>query len=126
MAVLLDGEALEPPLIDRAGAARAPVGVPTTHMRGGQPLHVSRHQAVACRPEHGLGNGPRPVVEEFDRIKTNYVNLPTSAGRQLRIRCVTKPDESQRIQLGGLGLTLPARLGELKWEDSNGDGSQNC
>jgi len=65
----------------------------------------------------GLGNGPRPVIEEFDRIKTNDVILPTSRGREIRIRCVTTPDESQRILLSRLGLTLPARLGEPKWED---------
>jgi hypothetical protein len=73
----------------------------------------------------GLGNGPRPVIEEFDRIKTNDVILPTSAGREIRIRCVTMPDESQRILLGRLGLTLPARLGEPKWEDRINDCSQN-
>ncbi|MFH1419327.1 MAG: IS1634 family transposase [Planctomycetota bacterium] len=73
----------------------------------------------------GLGNGPRPVIEEFERIKTNDVLLPTSAGRYIRIRCVTKPDESQRILLGRLGLTLPTRLGEPKWENSYGDCSQN-
>ena len=73
----------------------------------------------------GLGNGPRPVIEEFERIKTNDVILPTSAGREIRIRCVTKPDESQRILLSRLGLTLPARLGEPKWENPNGDCSQN-
>ena len=72
-----------------------------------------------------MGNGPRPVLEEFDRIKTNDVILPTSAGRDIRIRCVSKPDESQRILLGRLGLTLPTRLGEPKWEDSTGDCSQN-
>lgn len=73
----------------------------------------------------GLGNGPRPVIEEFERIKTNDVILPTSAGREIRIRCVTMPDESQRILLGRLGLTLPARLGEPKWEDRISDCSQN-
>ena len=73
----------------------------------------------------GLGNGPRPVIEEFDRIKTNDVILPTSAGREIRIRCVTTPDESQRILLSRLGLTLPARLGEPKWEDPILDCSQN-
>ena len=73
----------------------------------------------------GLGNGPRTVLEELDRIKTNDVILPTSTGREIRIRCVTKPDESQRIQLGRLGLTLPARLGEPKWEDPNSNCSQN-
>ena len=52
----------------------------------------------------GMGNGPRPVIEEFDRIKTNDVILPTSTGREIRIRCVTTPDESRRILLGRLGL----------------------
>ena len=73
----------------------------------------------------GLGNGPRPVIEEFDRIKTNDVILPTSAGREIRIRCVATPDESQRILLSRLGLTLPARLGEPKWEDPIRECSQN-
>ena len=73
----------------------------------------------------GLGNGPRPVIEEFERIKTNDVILPTSAGREIRIRCVTMPDESQRILLGRLGLPLPARLGEPKWADRISDCSQN-
>jgi len=73
----------------------------------------------------GLGNGPRPVIEEFERIKTNDVMLPTSTGREIRIRCVTMPDESQRILLGRLGLTLPARLGEPKWENRISDCSQN-
>ncbi len=75
----------------------------------------------------GLGHGPRPVIGEFERIKTNDVilPLPTSAGREIRIRCVTMPDESQRILLGRLGLPLPARLGEPKWEDRISDCSQN-
>lgn len=63
----------------------------------------------------GLGNGPRPVIEDLARIKTQDVILPTSAGKELRIRCVTRPDESQRILLGRLGLKLPSRLGEPRW-----------
>ena len=70
----------------------------------------------------GLGNGPRPVIEEFERIKTNEVILPTSAGREIRIRCETTPDESQRILLGRLGRTIPVRLGEPNWENPN----SNC
>jgi len=65
----------------------------------------------------GLGHGPRPVIEEFDQIKTNDVILPTSADREIRIRCVTTPDESQRTLLGCLGITIPARLGEPRWEN---------
>jgi transposase len=63
----------------------------------------------------GLGNGPRPLIEEFDRIKTNDVVLPTSNGREVRIRCVTQTDESQRILLHRLGLKTPNRLGEPRW-----------
>ena len=63
----------------------------------------------------GLGNGPRPVIEEFDRIKTNDVILPTSQGRDVRIRCVTQTDESQRILWSRLGIRIPTRLGEPRW-----------
>ena len=70
----------------------------------------------------GLGNGPRPVIEEFERIKTNEVILPTSAGREIRSRCATTPDESQRILLGRLGRTIPVRLREPNWENPN----SNC
>ena len=64
----------------------------------------------------GLGNGPRPLIEELDRIKTNDVVLPTTGGREIRIRCVTRPDESQRILLDRLGLTIPDRLGAPAWD----------
>ena len=64
----------------------------------------------------GLGNGPRPLIEELARIKTNDVVLPTSTGRAVRIRCVTALDESQRILLSRLGLEIPMRLGEPKWD----------
>ncbi len=67
----------------------------------------------------GLGNGPRPLIEEFERIKTNDVVLPTSSGREVRIRCVTQTDESQRILLGRLGLKIPTRLGEPHWSSDS-------
>ncbi len=67
----------------------------------------------------GLGNGPRPLIEEFDRIKSNDVVLPTSNGREVRIRCVTQTDESQRILLGRLGLKIPTRLGEPQWNSDS-------
>ena len=63
-----------------------------------------------------LGHSPRTVVEELARIKTNDVILPTSAGRAVRLRCVTTPDPLQRILLSRLGLDIPARLGEPVWK----------
>ncbi len=63
----------------------------------------------------GLGNGPRPLIEELARIKVNDVVLPTSNGREVRIRCVTQTDASQRTLFGRLGLKIPTRLGQPQW-----------
>ena len=70
----------------------------------------------------GLGSAPRTVVEEFARIKSGDVILPTRGseapncpgrflpGKTLRIRCVVRPDEYQQVFLSRLGLDLPQRL----------------
>ena len=63
----------------------------------------------------GLGNAPRTVIEELARIRLNDVILPTSNGRSIRLRCVTKPDRHQQILLDRLGLKLPHRIGEPQW-----------
>ena len=62
----------------------------------------------------GLGDAPRPLVEDLSRVKSGDVILPTRdpdgrPGRTLRVRCVTTPDESQRVLLSRLGLALPER-----------------
>jgi hypothetical protein len=67
----------------------------------------------------GLGDAPRPLVEEFARIKSGDVRLPTCGpdgrpGRTLRVRCVTTPDEYQRVLLSRLGIRLPERLRYLE------------
>jgi transposase len=63
----------------------------------------------------GLGDAPRTLVEEFAKIKSGDVVLPTQTadgdvGRTIRLRCVTVPDEAQKVLLNRLGLTLPQRL----------------
>ena len=63
----------------------------------------------------GLGDAPRTLVEEFAKIKSGDVVLPTVTrdgrpGRTVRVRCVTTPDPAQRVVLNRLGLTLPQRL----------------
>ena len=67
----------------------------------------------------GLGDAPRPLVEDLARVKSGDVVLPTRdpdgrPGRTLRVRCVTAPDESQRVLLSRLGLALPERL---RWQE---------
>jgi hypothetical protein len=63
----------------------------------------------------GLGDAPRTLVEEFHKIKSGDVVLPTRTadgrpGKTIRVRCVTTPDKAQKVLLSRLGLTLPQRL----------------
>ena len=63
----------------------------------------------------GLGDAPRTLIEEFAKIKSGDVVLPTrtaeeQVGKTIRLRCVTTPDEAQKVLLNRLGLTIPQRL----------------
>jgi len=58
----------------------------------------------------GLGDEPRRVLDELARIKLVDVIVPTRCGREIRRRCVTRPDDHQAILLQRLGLNLPSYL----------------
>jgi transposase len=60
----------------------------------------------------GLGNTPRTILEEIGRIQSTDVVLPVAnePTRELRIRCVVRPDKAQAMLLDRLGLRLPERL----------------
>ena len=60
----------------------------------------------------GLGNSPRTILEELARIQSTDVVIPLADGsrRELRIRCVVRPDQAQAMLLDRLGLRLPERL----------------
>ncbi len=67
----------------------------------------------------GLGEAPRTLVQEFAKIKSGDVVLPTRtadgrAGKTVRVRCVTTPDPAQKVLLNRLGLTIPQRLRYLE------------
>ena len=59
-----------------------------------------------------LGNSPRTLLEEFERIRSTDVVLPLTQdpARELRLRCVVRPDKAQAILLQRLGLRLPERI----------------
>jgi len=63
----------------------------------------------------GLGRGVRTVIEEFARLKANDVILKTSAGREIKLCCITQPDPAQRALLDRMGLAIPERLGRPLW-----------
>jgi len=60
----------------------------------------------------GLGNSPRSILEELGRIQSVDVVLPVAdqPGREIRLRCVVRPDRAQAVLLDRLGLKLPDRL----------------
>jgi transposase len=63
----------------------------------------------------GLGDAPRTVLEELAKIKSGDIVLPTRTRQghdagTVRLRCVTEPDEAQKVLFHRLGLTLPRRL----------------
>jgi len=60
----------------------------------------------------GLGNSPRTILDELHRIQSTDVVLPLADNlrRELRIRCVARPDKAQALLLDRLGLRLPERL----------------
>lgn len=58
----------------------------------------------------GLGDAPRPVLEELAKIKSGDVLLPTQTPRGrdtgvIRLRCVTEPDKAPKVLLHRLGIT---------------------
>jgi transposase len=60
----------------------------------------------------GLGNSPRSILDEMARIQSTDVVLPLAddSAREMRLRCVVRPDKAQAALLDRLGLTLPERL----------------
>ena len=58
----------------------------------------------------GLGASPRTVLEEMRSIQSVDVVLPLENGREMRLRCVVRPDKAQAALLDRLGLELPRRL----------------
>jgi hypothetical protein len=60
----------------------------------------------------GLGNSPRTIMFELGHIQSVDVVLPiaTAPEREIRLRCVVRPDRAQSALLDRLGLRLPDRL----------------
>jgi len=64
----------------------------------------------------GLGDSPRTILTELSRIQSADIVLPLADGsqRELRLRCVVRPEREQAILLQRLGLRLPQRLSAPK------------
>lgn len=60
----------------------------------------------------GLGNSPRTILDELHRIQSTDIVLPIAGEteRELRIRCIVRPEPEQAALLDRLGLRLPQRI----------------
>jgi len=60
----------------------------------------------------GLGNSPRTILQELGAIQSTDIVFPTATvpPRELRLRCIVRPDRAQSALLQRLGLRLPERL----------------
>jgi len=72
--------------------------------------YVLRKTLEGWSQRAGLGRSIPTLLEEFARIQSTDVILPTTDGRTVRLRCVVRPDKAQTILLHHLGLELPQRL----------------
>lgn len=63
----------------------------------------------------GLGHSPRTILDELKAIQSADIVLPVAGapGREVRIRCVVRPNPAQAALLDRLGLRLPQRLRPL-------------
>ena len=61
----------------------------------------------------GLGNEPRKILEEIKNITLVDVVLLTRTGTEIKLRCITKPEQHLAILLHKLNLKPPERL-EMK------------
>jgi len=58
----------------------------------------------------GLGNSPRTILDQFARIQTHDVVLPTATHGDVRPRRVAQPDPAQVALFDRLGITIPKRM----------------
>src|SRR6202049_389713 len=71
--------------------------------------HVMWKTLQQWQSRAGLGDSPRTILTEFSRIHAADMVLPLAdaSPRELRIRCVVRPEREQTILLQRLGLALP-------------------
>ncbi len=58
----------------------------------------------------GIGNEPRTVLQEIKNLTLIDVVLQTRTGTEIRLRCVSKPEQHLAILLQKLNLRPPLRL----------------
>jgi transposase len=78
--------------------------------------HLLKRSVLASQPSTGAGAYPaqplsaRKALALFSTLHSADIVLPTTDGREIRLRRITEPTTEQKALLQGLGLTLPERF----------------
>ena len=56
----------------------------------------------------GLGSSPKTLIEEMARITCVDIVVPLESGPEMRLRCVVRPDKSQKDLLARMGVDCPS------------------
>ena len=62
----------------------------------------------------GLGTAPRKLLQEMAEVRSLDIVLPTDAGKDLRLRTVSRPDTHLAILLDKLQLPMPNKPKTIK------------
>ena len=63
----------------------------------------------------GLGRGVNTILGVYSELKATDVHLPSTDGREVKICCITAPNEAQKTIIDRLGFSVPNRLGRPLW-----------
>ena len=78
-------------------------------------MHLKRRPAIVPQPSiSGVDNAqplsPMKALALLSSLQSADIVLPTTDGREIRLRRVTEPTTEQKSLLRQLGLSLPERL----------------
>jgi transposase len=62
----------------------------------------------------GLGTAPRKLLEEMREVRSLDIVLPTGAGREVRLRSVSRPENTLATLLAHLDLPMPNRSRKIE------------
>ena len=79
---------------------------------------LQRRSAVVPQPSASGGNNAQPLspmkaLALLSTLQSADIVLPTTDGREIRLRRITEPTAEQKSLLHQLGLSLPERLKSL-------------
>jgi hypothetical protein len=75
-----------------------------------RPLPKKSHPTISSGADNAQTISPMRVIALLSTLHSADIVLPTTDGREIRLRRITEPTAEQKLLLQHLGLSLPVRL----------------